>query len=223
MAGAAGTSSGAGTSSTDDAALQAPFAKVNDVVPGSPADSAGLKAGDKILKFGDVNWMNHEKLSKLAETVAQNVEVSWPSQRRCSNHRSATDGSGPEADSDPGGQRGRERRAARPAADTAAQLGRQRDVGLPLIAAVDGMHGQRRWAEATAWHGRNGTVYYYELMARRRMREALELGLRAAAKVQRKCSKSAAKVQRISRLALRSPAALPTQSAAGSLGEFFLM
>ncbi|GME23327.1 26s proteasome non-ATPAse regulatory subunit [Neofusicoccum parvum] len=74
VAGAAGTSSGAGTSSTDDAALQAPFAKVNDVVPGSPADSAGLKAGDKILKFGDVNWMNHEKLSKLAETVAQNVE-----------------------------------------------------------------------------------------------------------------------------------------------------
>lgn len=45
-------------------------------MPGSPADSAGLKTGDKILKFGDVNWMNHEKLSKLAETVAQNVEVS---------------------------------------------------------------------------------------------------------------------------------------------------
>lgn len=71
---APGSVSTAGSRSTDDAALQAPFAKVNDVVPGSPADSAGLKTGDKILKFGDVNWMNHEKLSKLAETVAQNVE-----------------------------------------------------------------------------------------------------------------------------------------------------
>ncbi|OMP82558.1 putative 26S proteasome regulatory subunit p27 [Diplodia seriata] len=73
-AGTGSTASVAGSRATDDAALQAPFAKVNDVVPGSPADSAGLKAGDKILKFGDVNWMNHEKLSKLAETVAQNVE-----------------------------------------------------------------------------------------------------------------------------------------------------
>ncbi|KAK7720594.1 putative 26S proteasome regulatory subunit [Botryosphaeria dothidea] len=76
-ASAAGSASTAGTTSADDAALLAPFAKVNDVVAGSPADSAGLKAGDQILKFGEVNWMNHEKLSKLAETVAQNVEVSW--------------------------------------------------------------------------------------------------------------------------------------------------
>lgn len=73
-ASAAGSASTAGTTSADDAALLAPFAKVNDVVAGSPADSAGLKAGDQILKFGEVNWMNHEKLSKLAETVAQNVE-----------------------------------------------------------------------------------------------------------------------------------------------------
>lgn len=73
-ASAAGSASTAGTTSADDAALLAPFAKVNDVVAGSPADSAGLKAGDQILKFGEINWMNHEKLSKLAETVAQNVE-----------------------------------------------------------------------------------------------------------------------------------------------------
>ncbi|KAH7065452.1 26S proteasome non-ATPase regulatory subunit 9 [Macrophomina phaseolina] len=73
-AGTTGTAGAAGSSSTDDAALLAPFARVNDVVSGSPADNAGLKAGDKILKFGEVNWMNHEKLSKLAETVAQNVE-----------------------------------------------------------------------------------------------------------------------------------------------------
>lgn len=53
-----------------------PFAKVNSVVPGSPADEAGLKAGDWIRKFGDVNWLNHEKLNKVAETVQRNQGVS---------------------------------------------------------------------------------------------------------------------------------------------------
>ncbi|KAK7541216.1 26S proteasome non-ATPase regulatory subunit 9 [Phyllosticta citribraziliensis] len=67
--GAAGTSTAA--RADQDAALQAPFAKVNSVVPGSPADAAGLKAGDKIVKFGSANWMNHEKLSKVAEAVSQ--------------------------------------------------------------------------------------------------------------------------------------------------------
>ncbi|KAK7520647.1 26S proteasome non-ATPase-like protein regulatory subunit 9 [Phyllosticta citriasiana] len=67
--GAAGTS--ASTRADQDAAFQAPFAKVNSVVPESPADAAGLKAGDKIVKFGNVNWMNHEKLSKVAEAVSQ--------------------------------------------------------------------------------------------------------------------------------------------------------
>ncbi|KAF2813093.1 26S proteasome non-ATPase regulatory subunit 9 [Mytilinidion resinicola] len=58
-------SSGAGT-------LEAPFAKVNSVVPGSPAESAGLQAGDSIVKFGTVDWTNHDKLSKVAEAVSQN-------------------------------------------------------------------------------------------------------------------------------------------------------
>ncbi|KAJ5344508.1 hypothetical protein N7452_002512 [Penicillium brevicompactum] len=49
-----------------------PFAKVNSVVTGSPADQAGLKAGDAIRNFGGVNWLNHERLTKVAETVQQN-------------------------------------------------------------------------------------------------------------------------------------------------------
>lgn len=64
-----------GTSTTDAASLGTPFAKVNSVVPRSPADQAGLKAGDAIRKFGNVNWLNHERLSKVAETVQQNEGV----------------------------------------------------------------------------------------------------------------------------------------------------
>ncbi|KAL8853565.1 MAG: hypothetical protein Q9221_001551 [Calogaya cf. arnoldii] len=52
--------------------LEAPFAKVNSVVAGSPAEDAGLRAGDKIRRFGDVDWINHEKLSKVAEMVQRN-------------------------------------------------------------------------------------------------------------------------------------------------------
>jgi len=53
----------------------APFAKVNSVVSGSPADQAGLKAGDAVRSFGSVNWLNHERLTKVAETVQQNEGV----------------------------------------------------------------------------------------------------------------------------------------------------
>lgn len=62
----------AAASGSSTAVLEAPFAKVNSVVPGSPAESAGLQAGDSIMKFGTVDWTNHEKLSKVAEIVSQN-------------------------------------------------------------------------------------------------------------------------------------------------------
>lgn len=66
-----------GENSLSDAEMiGTPFAKVNSVVPGSPADHAGLKAGDTIRSFGNVNWINHERLSKVAQTVQQNEGVS---------------------------------------------------------------------------------------------------------------------------------------------------
>ncbi|KAF2170272.1 hypothetical protein M409DRAFT_19875 [Zasmidium cellare ATCC 36951] len=52
--------------------VEPPFAKVNSVVPDSPAAQAGLQAGDKVTKFGWVNWSNHERLSKVAYIVQQN-------------------------------------------------------------------------------------------------------------------------------------------------------
>ncbi|KAF1914218.1 hypothetical protein BDU57DRAFT_519085 [Ampelomyces quisqualis] len=54
------------------APLEAPFARVNSVVAGSPAESAGLRVGDAITKFGWVDWTNHERLSRVAEAVSQN-------------------------------------------------------------------------------------------------------------------------------------------------------
>ena len=52
------------------------FAKVNNVVAGSPAESAGLKAGDEIRNFGYVNNTNHDGLKRVAECVQGNEGVS---------------------------------------------------------------------------------------------------------------------------------------------------
>ncbi|KAK1989487.1 26S proteasome non-ATPase regulatory subunit 9 [Colletotrichum cereale] len=65
--------------------LEEPFAKVNSVVPGSPAETAGLKPADEIRSFGYVNSSNHDNLKKVAECVQGNedqsvsVRVSRPS------------------------------------------------------------------------------------------------------------------------------------------------
>ena len=58
------------------AALDLPFAKVNTVVPGSPAESAGLTAGDEIRNFGYVNRSNNDGLRRVADCVQGNEGVS---------------------------------------------------------------------------------------------------------------------------------------------------
>lgn len=72
------------------AALEAPFAKVNSVVTGSPADEAGLKVGDSVTKFGWVDWTNHESLGRVAEAVSQNEGVSGPGPLSWQHHRAIT-------------------------------------------------------------------------------------------------------------------------------------
>lgn len=65
-----------GAGSAAPAALEAPFANVNSVVAGSPAETAGLQVGDNITKFGWVDWTNHDKLARLPQVVSQNEGVS---------------------------------------------------------------------------------------------------------------------------------------------------
>ena len=55
--------------------VETPFAKVNTVESGSPANEAGLKSGDRIRSFGSANWMNHENLRKVGEVVQRNEGV----------------------------------------------------------------------------------------------------------------------------------------------------
>ena len=55
-----------------------PFAKVNTIVANSPAETAGLKVGDRVTRFGTATWANNEKLAKVAEIVSQNEGVSCP-------------------------------------------------------------------------------------------------------------------------------------------------
>ncbi|RMZ87537.1 hypothetical protein DV736_g5240, partial [Chaetothyriales sp. CBS 134916] len=61
------------TTAVAPAAPETPFARVNSVEPGSPANEAGLKRGDQIRRLGTVIWSNHERLRKVAEAVQQNV------------------------------------------------------------------------------------------------------------------------------------------------------
>ena len=125
---ASGSSQGAmrsGRAATDQGLIETSFAKVNSVAPGSPADDAGLKAGDRILKFGDVNSLNHEKLSKVAETVQRNQGVSL-----CSPLFVGTLADLVVHPAQPGRQGGSKHRRIDVATDSEEQLGRPRSSGL---------------------------------------------------------------------------------------------
>lgn len=79
-AAATASSSGQTPSSTDAtpaSVIETPFAKINSVTAGSPAEQAGLRAGDVLRRFGTVNWMNHEKLTKIAELVRDSEGVGY--------------------------------------------------------------------------------------------------------------------------------------------------
>lgn len=64
----------------EDASLLAgpPFAKIESLVPGGPADQADLEVGDLITNWGGVNWLNHENLSKIQKVVQKNEGVRAP-------------------------------------------------------------------------------------------------------------------------------------------------
>ncbi|KAL9088012.1 MAG: hypothetical protein Q9165_006353 [Trypethelium subeluteriae] len=62
-------------------AVEVSFAKVNSIAPGSPAETAGLRVGDRVTVFGTANWMNHEKLSKVAQVVSENEGFYAPNLR----------------------------------------------------------------------------------------------------------------------------------------------
>ncbi|OAR01653.1 hypothetical protein LLEC1_05013, partial [Akanthomyces lecanii] len=70
---------------SDSQPLDQPFAKVNSVAANSPAELAGLKAGDEIRNFGYVNRANHDGLKKVADCVQGSegsnifIKVSRPS------------------------------------------------------------------------------------------------------------------------------------------------
>lgn len=61
------------TSQQTPSVPESPFAKVNTVESGSPANEAGLKPGDLIRRFGSAIWSNHERLRKVGEVVSQNL------------------------------------------------------------------------------------------------------------------------------------------------------
>eukprot|EP00743_Colponemidia_sp_Colp-15_P002405 GILK01002608.1.p1 GENE.GILK01002608.1~~GILK01002608.1.p1 ORF type:complete len:227 (+),score=24.04 GILK01002608.1:83-682(+) len=51
-----------------------PFALIDEVSAGSPAEDAGLKVGDRVVEFGTVNISNHNNLQAVAEVVKSHVD-----------------------------------------------------------------------------------------------------------------------------------------------------
>ncbi|XP_076055808.1 26S proteasome non-ATPase regulatory subunit 9 [Oratosquilla oratoria] len=63
------------------------FCKIDQVVPGSPADLGGLKVNDLVIKFGSVSNENFENLSSVGRVVqhSQNSPIKVTVQRQGKN------------------------------------------------------------------------------------------------------------------------------------------
>lgn len=121
--------------------VEPPFAKVNSVVSASPADQAGMKAGDKVTKFGSVNWTNHERLGRVAQVVQQSENVGHLTSvlRSRTNMLAASD-----SRQSPEGGRKHCLCHSRPTIDATEGLGRPWPVGVPPCSAVIGVLQQRK-------------------------------------------------------------------------------
>ncbi|VEU23537.1 DEKNAAC104714 [Brettanomyces naardenensis] len=62
-----------GSDKTVDLTQLIPFATVEELAVSGPADEAGLRVGDRILRFGNVDVTNHRSLLNLAPVVRNNV------------------------------------------------------------------------------------------------------------------------------------------------------
>ena len=71
---ASSSSSSAAANPSSRGLAETPFAKVNSVAEGSPAETAGLRPGDRIRRVGDATWMNHEDLRREGEVVGEERE-----------------------------------------------------------------------------------------------------------------------------------------------------
>ena len=53
--------------------MKIPFAWISDVIKASPADRSGLKVGDAIYRFGDINSTNHQNFQAIVDLVKKNL------------------------------------------------------------------------------------------------------------------------------------------------------
>ena len=44
-----------------------PFATITEITPGSPAAEGGLKVGDVVIEYGEINYLNHDNLKGIAQ------------------------------------------------------------------------------------------------------------------------------------------------------------
>ena len=58
---------------SDQQTQKIPFAWISDVISGSPADQAGLKLGDAVYRFGDIDTHNHDNLKAIVELVKKRM------------------------------------------------------------------------------------------------------------------------------------------------------